>query len=414
MSNEKSNEKVKFTVARQSFAEMLGTVGRGVRSTWTGSAIATCALLVVEGDEARLTGTDIETTFIGRVSAEVESGGSIALPVKVAESLVKSFTSDMIEFEIDLETHTAFLTSGFDTAQIKGKDAEDFPQRPEVSNFEVAKIGADTLREALARVGFSAATEDTRPVLQTVKVEIEEDRFVFVSADGFRLSIYEGDLAESFDGRIDALVPARSFRELGRLLGGYSDNVELCMSTKKAALMTRIGEVELFIQLAQGTFPQYRQLIPDGGDTMVNIKRERFATAIAAARSFDNDAQPIRLYVNKGESGESDEVVLIAYGGELGEYEGRIEARVEGVEGRIAFNANFLAQAVAATEDDVNLTFKLPSEPCLFTYGESHDAELGYEHVLMPMFVQWADEEAPKGASSSSEEADGEEPDDDE
>ena len=63
-----------------------------------------------------------------------------------------------------------------------------------------------------------------------------------------------------------------------------------------------------------------------------------------------------------------------------------LDAKIEGEPNRIAFEAKYLNQAVAAFDDDeVKLKLISGTAPALFQGAES------YLHVLMPMFVQWPD-----------------------
>ena len=127
------------------------------------------------------------------------------------------------------------------------------------------------MRDAINRVAFAAATDDSRPVLTGIKVEMSGDSFTFAAADGFRLAVYDGKLAEPISEDISFTVPARALQEVGRLISSQSDPVEFTVTPQKSQALFRLTNVELVSQLVQGTFPNYRQLIPEGPMTRARL-----------------------------------------------------------------------------------------------------------------------------------------------
>ena len=79
-----------------------------------------------------------------------------------------------------------------------------------------ARIDPQVLRTAISRVVFAAATEETRPVLTGVKMEISGQQFTLAGADGFRLAVYKGPLLDPALEDAEAIVPAKTLSELQR------------------------------------------------------------------------------------------------------------------------------------------------------------------------------------------------------
>ena len=95
-----------------------------------------------------------------------------------------------------------------------------------------------------------------------MKTEIAGDDFKFAAADGFRLAVYSGKLAEPPSEDIEFLIPARVLNEISRLLGTQQKSVEFMVTPSSNQALFRVEDVEIVSSLIAGNFPNYNQLIP--------------------------------------------------------------------------------------------------------------------------------------------------------
>ena len=114
-------------------------------------------------------------------------------------------------------------------ATINGTDAEEFPPIPTVEEGLAAKLDVRKLRTAIAQVAFAAATEESRPVLTGVKLEMEGDDFTMAAADGFRLAVHKDKLVEPVAEPASVIIPAKTLQEINRFLGDQDEPVEMMM-----------------------------------------------------------------------------------------------------------------------------------------------------------------------------------------
>ena len=271
-------------------------------------------------------------------------------------------------------------------AQINGTDAADFPPIPSVESGVMGKIEPSALSSAITHVAFAAATEDSRPVLTGTKVELSGDNVTFAAADGFRLSVYRGSLAEPISEDASFVIPARALQEVNRLIGHQETPVEFTVTPSKSQALFRLEDIEVVSQLIQGTFPNYEQLIPQDYGTRVVVAREAFLGATRTASIFARDGSGIvRLQVSGDGEGK---LSISSKAEELGNNQGDIDATVEGAEAeaKIAFNSKYLSEVLdVLQQDQVALETSTPSSPGVIRLIDD-DAFL---HVVMPMFVQW-------------------------
>jgi DNA polymerase-3 subunit beta len=334
-----------------------------------------------------LSATNLEIAISTWIGAQIEEEGSITVPARVFTELVSSFPQEKIDFETSVDPLSLSAQCARYEAQINGADPEDFPPIPQVETGILAKIDAKVLREAISKVVIAAATEDSRPVLTGIQVDLSGDKFTFAGADGFRLAVYKGELLDSVTEEMSFIVPARSLQEVGRLIGSNTEQVEFTVTPSKSQALFSLDNVEIVTQMVQGTFPNYNQLIPSSYDSRVVMDSADFSRATKTASIFARDGSGIiRVQVEAGSESNIGSVAVLSRAEEVGENQGEIDAEVEGTDAKIAFNSKYLLDVLDVLGGGkVALETTTPSSPgVLRSVGDDN-----YVHVVMPMFVQW-------------------------
>jgi DNA polymerase-3 subunit beta len=300
---------------------------------------------------------------------------------------VNTLPNDAVHLTSDSTRYTLTVQCGRDKAAINGIDADDFPVIPSVGDEAYgASVDAQVLREMVAQVEFAAATDDSRPVLAGVLMRFEGQKLTLAAADGFRLAVREGELAEPVPSRLDAIVPARAIRELARLLGDGSEPVRLAITPNQSQLLARIGETEFLSRLIEGSFPDFRQIIPREFNTRVELGRDAFLNAVRRASYFARDNNDVvRLLIHPSDDDVMPGTVEIsASAAERGNSQSFVDASVAGPELQIAFNARYLTDVLGVLKQgQVFLGMNGPNQAGVVRPSGSDD----YTHVIMPMVI---------------------------
>jgi DNA polymerase-3 subunit beta len=341
----------------------------------------------------RLSATNLEISITTWIGAMVEVEGAVTVPARLLTEFVNSLGSDRIDIEIEPGTRVLQIKSGRSQANINGTDASEFPPIPTIEDAVVAQVQPSDLRIAISRVAFAAATEESRPVLTGVEMKLREGGFTMAAADGFRLAVHHGELAQSTPEEMSVIIPARTMTEIHRLLGDNSEPVDIRLTPQRGQVMFRIqggDTVELVSQLLQGTFPNYDQLIPQSYTTRAILDLQETLRAARTAAIFARDGSNIvRMHVqpNDGDGDSGGRLVISARSEEVGDNEDVVDvAELEGEEGKIAFNSRYLLDVLGVLERGrVAIETTTSSSPGVFKPTDSDD----YVHVVMPMFVQW-------------------------
>ena len=401
---------MKVSCLQENLNRGLAVVSRAVAARTT-LPITQNVLMATDQGGLRLSATNLEIAMSVWIGAQVEQEGTLTAPARLLNDFVGSLPSERVDLDTGEGGSARQGRGGGGTVlhikcarvetRINGTSAEEFPPVPAVQGGAVVKFDAQALRAGIAQVAIAAATEDSRPVLTGVKVEMEGDRFTFAAADGFRLAVRSGSLKEPCGDAVQFILPAKTLAEVSRLLpdaGRSNDPVEMLVSPNKSQVLFRFaagsgghGQVELVSQLIQGAFPNYRQLIPETKQTRATVKVAEFQRTVRTASIFARDGGGlVRLHLLPGSPGV---LRAVARAEELGETVSEVDARVEGPEAKIAFSSRYLSEVLGVLgADEVHLDVTTPSSPGVFrptVAGQNGAETAAYTHVIMPMFVQW-------------------------
>ena len=377
---------MRLSCLQENLSRGLSIVGRAV-ATRTTLPITQNVLISTDESRLKLAATNLEVAVSAWIGAQIEEEGAITVPARLLTEFVSALPSERIDIESTSQPMGLALRCGRFEANINGVAAEDFPPIPTVEPGVAGLVDSQALWKAITHVVFAAATEDSRPVLTGVKVEINGDDFTFAAADGFRLAVYNGKLAEPMPEEVDFIIPARTFQELSRLLVGQQAPVQFTVTPSKSQALFKLDDVEIVSQLIQGTFPNYNQLVPQSYETRVVLDLEEFSRATRTASIFARDGSGIvRVEITGASDGSQGKVSISSKAEEVGDNQSEIDAKVEGEEAKIAFNSKYLAEVLDVLQKgEVALETTTSSSPGVL---KPLDTE-GYVHVVMPMFVQW-------------------------
>ncbi len=313
-----------------------------------------------DGERLKLAATNLEIGITTWVPGSVEAEGQLTVPARLLTDFVNSLPGGQtVELEGNTRTHTLHLKSNRYNANIKGIDAEEFPPIPSADDRPTIRLAASLLKEMIGQVAFSAAKDESRPVLAGVNLKVDEAKLTMAAADGFRLSLREAALERGLPERLDIIIPARALIELARLLGDSEEDVEVTVTANRSQILFRVrgegGDVNLVSRLLEGQFPDLQRVVPKTHTTKVTVKRTEFATATRIAALFARDAaNVIRLELKPGAEGglTPGMVAITANAAEVGDNQGELDASVEGEESYISFSSEFLSDVLGVLPSD--------------------------------------------------------------
>ena len=334
-------------------------------------------LIETQEQSIKVSSTDLEIGLETIIPATIEEPGSITVPAKTFTELLNSLTTDTITLqtkESTLEVVSKRTRSVFQTI-----NKEDFPKLYEERGENIATLQEADIKNDFLSVVFAASQDTTRPALSGVLVRREEEGFLLVATDGYRLSLKHYKIAERNDETESFIVPARVFRELSSIKE-ESTEVGMYISKGSNQVLFAQGQTVLVGRLIEAEFPRFEKIIPSDFSVSVSFDREEMQKAVKICSIFARDAANIIKF-----SLRKDHIIVSSQSAAVGENTVQVEAKLNGEENEIAFNAKYLVD-LFATVDAKEMIFEMtgPLNPGVFKIA----GDESYLHLIMPIRVQ--------------------------
>ena len=376
---------MKLTVLQENLARGLGIVSKAVSPRSTLPVLANVLIASDEG-RLRLSATNLEMGITCWIPARIDEEGSTTVPARTFSDLVSTLPSDQVLLKLDQQTQTLNVRGGSSTNDIKCIDAQEFPPMP-VPDFDGAvQINVGDFREMIHQVAFAASSDEARPVLMGVLLQVDKDKLTMAAADGFRLSVRKAVLSTPSSVPVSAIVPAQALKELARVATDSEEPIYMVLPKGRGQVVFRVKDVEVVSQLIDGTFPDYQQIIPRSYKSRTLVSTSSLLKACKQAEIFAREGSNVARLNIKSAQGEMQpsEVEISATSEETGKNETIVEATVDGSGLLIAFNVKFLREALEVIRTpNVALETSAPNAPGVVKpVGDDQ-----FLHVIMPMHL---------------------------
>lgn len=377
---------MRVTCLQENLHRALATAGRAVASKSTLPILGNF-LLHATGDSFVITATNLEMGIRYTIPAKVEEEGKVTLQARVLNDFVASLPSGEMELLNDQGPLTVLVRQGSTQAHVRGIDPDDFPPLAEhAGEGTVLNVDPADLREAIEHVVFAAASDDSRPVLAGVQVEVNGDKMTLAAADGFRMSVRTITLDSAVDGEVSIIVPARAMQEISRVLSDATEPVRLSITPNATQLYVELPDILFFTRLIDGTFPDLKQIIPTTWNTRSVVPRDVVLDAARRAAIFARSANDVVKFEISPPSDtlEMGQMTITANAADTGDNRDDVDAQVEGEPTQIAFNGRYLTDVLSVMRSP-SVAFELQgSNAAGVIKPEGSD---DFVHVIMPMVI---------------------------
>lgn len=376
---------MKVTVLQENLARGLSIVSRAVSPRTTLPVLANILIATDEG-RLRLSATNLELGITCWIPARIDENGSTTVPSRTFSDLVNTLPGDQVQLSLDLKTQNLHVQSGASNNDIKCIDAQEFPPLPIPEMKDAIQLNVADFKEMIHQVAFAASTDEARPVLMGVLMNVEKDNVTMAAADGFRLSVRKAQLSQKVSNPINIIIPARALNELARIASDAEEPIYMVVPKNRGQVLFRVKEVEVVSQLIEGTFPDYHQIIPRNYKSRTLVSTATLLKACKQAEIFAREGSNVaRLDIKEARGDmQPSEVEISATSEETGKNETIVEATVDGGSVLIAFNVKFLREALEVIKTpNVALETSAANAPGVIKpVGDDN-----FLHVIMPMHL---------------------------
>lgn len=368
---------MKVTISSNELQKKLSFVSHAI-STRSQLPILLHVLLEAKDGKLKLSATDLEIGIETSLSATIEEAGSITLPAKLFLELVNSLPADNVTLET--KGTTVEVTCRRVKSNLAGLSAEEFPTLFEDKGEPVVTLSQEYIKTYFSRVCFAASSDTTRPALSGILLQKQEDGFLIVATDGYRLSLQKNipvEEAADIDDK-PILIPARVIREVLSEKG--SEPISIFISRQNNQVLFQQEDSMIIGRLIEANYPPYKKIIPADFSTKVTFDREEMQKAIKTCAIFAREtANIIKLSIKK------DAVIVSANTPSVGDNVVEVEAQLDGEENEIAFNSRYLLDAFANIDAE-QMSFEMTGPLNSGVFKIANDES--FLHLIMPIRTQ--------------------------
>jgi DNA polymerase-3 subunit beta len=375
---------MKVSVLQENLARGLNIVSRAVSPRSTLPVLSNVLVATDEG-RLRLSATNLELGITCWIGAKIEEEGSTTVPARTFTELVGTLSDQQVEMSLSVRTQTLNVRSGTSNTDIKCIDSQEFPPMTVPDPGDGIPINVSDLKEMIHQVAFAASTDEARPILTGVLLTVDGDLLTMASADGFRLSVRKTSLASPISRPLLAVIPARALNELARITSDGDQVVDMILPPDRGQVVFQMKDLQLVSQLIEGTFPDYKQIIPSSRDTRSVLSTSAFLKACKQAEIFAREGSHIaRINITPGGELKPGLITITGESDETGSSQTDMDASIDGAPLLIAFNVRFLREVLEVIRaPEVALETTVNNAPGIIRpVGEDN-----FLHVIMPMHL---------------------------
>lgn len=342
-------------------------------------------LVATDEGRLRLSATNLELGITCWIGAKIEEEGSTTVPARTFTELVGTLSDQQVEMSLSVRTQTLNVHSGTSNTDIKCIDSQEFPPMTAPDPGDGIPINVSDLKEMIHQVAFAASTDEARPILTGVLLTVDGNLLTMASADGFRLSVRKTSLASPISRPLLAVIPARALNELARITSDGDQVVDMILPPDRGQVVFQMKDLQLVSQLIEGTFPDYKQIIPSSRDTRSVLSTSAFLKACKQAEIFAREGSHIaRINITPGGELKPGLITITGESDETGSSQTDMDASIDGAPLLIAFNVRFLREVLEVIKaPEVALETTVNNAPGIIRpVGEDN-----FLHVIMPMHL---------------------------
>ncbi|MFO8238159.1 MAG: DNA polymerase III subunit beta [Prochlorococcaceae cyanobacterium] len=377
---------MKLVCSQSELSASLQLVSRAVAARPTHPVLAN-VLLTADAGTGRLslTGFDLSLGIQTSLPAEVETSGAITLPARLFGEIVQRLSSDSpIGLHCPEGTEQVELTSLSGSYQMRGMAAEDFPDLPLVQTGQPIRLEAEALVKGLRATLFASSGDEAKQLLTGVHLRLEGAGLECAATDGHRLAVLRlvQGVEASEQEPFAVTVPARSLRELERLLSGRQSSEPLSLFCDRGQVVFLWADQVLTSRSLDGTYPNYSQLIPDSFSRGISLDRRGLVAALErVAVLADQHNNVVKLSTEAG----SGQLQVQADAQDVGRGSEAVAADISGEPIQIAFNVRYLLDGLKAMAcDQVVLHCNAPTTPAVLKPLDDSD----FTYLVMPVQIR--------------------------
>ena len=266
----------KFKISSSEFKEMLQEVGTSISKKSTIPILYSIKMTCIN-KVLIITGTDLEITKI--VRQELSEGDDFKTLVQYHDlfDTIKVIPDQELIIEVSEKDIKIIAFNGEYNLPVTST-FEDFPELPEITNKKSCTLRHDQLNKIFNNVFTFAGTDDLRPVMKGVYLNIG-DKIIACATDAHTLK--ESIVSHDKSNIESTCVIPNANKVFNK---GFAEDIyNIDIGEKHILISSSDDTKEVYIRLDDGVFPNYKPIIPniENYSLKVNVYRSELLNSLS-------------------------------------------------------------------------------------------------------------------------------------
>ncbi|MDR3021228.1 MAG: DNA polymerase III subunit beta [Clostridiales bacterium] len=321
--------------------------------------------LATDGSFLVLTATDSELSIQTRIVSSTLVEGATVVPGKIFCEFVKKLVANQIEISVDTNNRM-HLKYQDNVGQLACMSVSEYPDIYQLSSSQEFVIIKSEFKDLINKVEFCCSSDDSRPILKGVYLDIDDHSITAVALDGYRLA-KSVKAVEKTTSKFNAVVPKKSLTEMVRLIDDSTEPLKV--QIQKNYIMVDLGHTKITSRLLEGEFINYKQIIPTSSNSTVIVGKEQMEDSLERAGLLAKvDKSNLVKFDISGNTLE------VSCNSDMGNISEKLNVKLDGVEIKVAFNGNyFIALLKVLHTQNIVIKFINATSPAVILPGGSSD-----------------------------------------
>lgn len=363
---------MKFNIAKNDILAALDIVLKGVSSR-SSMPILACVLIEAQQEgNIVLQTTDLEISIKHTAQADVIEPGRVVIPAKVFSDIVRNLPEAAVS--ISSENDQAQIACMDTSYTLSTLNPMDFPYFPEVDVATKIALPTDQLSSAVKKVGKAVSRDEARMILTGILFEVLEGEVRLVATDSYRLAVASMKVDAGLSEEFKAIIPGKTFEDVAR---AASANDEISIGFSENQIVFEFGSTIFISRKIEGTYPNYRQLIPADHAVTVTVATDALETALKRVAILVQAQTPVKFEFDA----EEQTILISSHTDDVGGAKESVEAKIEGESITMAFNHRYILDGLDSVSGDTVLELQTPVRPGIIKSSEDD----GFFYLAMPV-----------------------------
>lgn len=307
------------------------------------------------------------------IPAKIEKEGVIAIKGDILSSFFSILSGDST-VHLEIINNNLSVKTKTSNVLLKSIPHEDFPTIPIVTGENIS-IPAKKLIEGIRSVFYSSSVSEVKPEIGSVYIYPEDNTLVFVATDSFRLAEKKIKLKEklSFKG---ILIPLKNSAEIIKVFDGIDEDINI--NLQKNQISFSVSNIYLTSRVVDGTFPDYKQIIPKESTTTATILKHDFISSLKVANIFSDKFSQITFTIKPKEK----VFEMNAKNSDVGENTTILNGTLSGEDVSVNFNYKYIIDCFQSiSSDSLHLDLDGNNKPMIIRVV----GDASFMYLIMPM-----------------------------